>query len=176
MAYISCPECQSSISEKAYSCPHCGYPLREVPVVVRRKRWGWQWKSETSLLGWPLVHIAIGFDQQTGKLLVAKGIIAIGWFAIGLITVAQFGVGLLFGFGQFIAGLVVIAQFAMGGLFGLGQFACGMVAIGQMALGEYVLCQIGVGKHVWSTKVVDPEAQRYFMALWEQLLHWLYIR
>lgn len=26
---IQCPECQLQISDKAYSCPHCGYPLKE---------------------------------------------------------------------------------------------------------------------------------------------------
>lgn len=26
---ISCPECELQVSDKAYSCPHCGYPLKE---------------------------------------------------------------------------------------------------------------------------------------------------
>ena len=29
MALIKCPECESSISEKALSCPYCGYPLQD---------------------------------------------------------------------------------------------------------------------------------------------------
>ena len=28
----TCPECQQSVSEKAYTCPHCGYPLSEQKV------------------------------------------------------------------------------------------------------------------------------------------------
>jgi TM2 domain-containing membrane protein YozV len=28
MALIECPECAQSVSEKAWSCPSCGYPLR----------------------------------------------------------------------------------------------------------------------------------------------------
>lgn len=28
MALIKCPECNESVSEKANSCPHCGYPLK----------------------------------------------------------------------------------------------------------------------------------------------------
>lgn len=26
----TCPECEQSVSEKAYTCPHCGYPLKEI--------------------------------------------------------------------------------------------------------------------------------------------------
>ncbi len=29
---ISCPECQLQVSDKAISCPHCGYPLKDVPT------------------------------------------------------------------------------------------------------------------------------------------------
>ena len=27
MALISCPECEHSVSDKAFSCPSCGYPM-----------------------------------------------------------------------------------------------------------------------------------------------------
>lgn len=30
---INCPECDSTVSDKAYSCPHCGYPLKIPPTV-----------------------------------------------------------------------------------------------------------------------------------------------
>ena len=78
---------------------------------------------------------AFGRHPQTGKLLVEKGIIAIGQFGIGFITIAQFGVGLLLGVGQAALGLH----------FGLGQFATGITAIGQLALGKWVLAQAGAG-------------------------------
>lgn len=29
MALIKCPECELQVSDKALSCPHCGYPLKE---------------------------------------------------------------------------------------------------------------------------------------------------
>lgn len=31
MALINCPECNHQISDKAVSCPNCGYPLDEIP-------------------------------------------------------------------------------------------------------------------------------------------------
>lgn len=29
MALTTCPECSGKVSDKAYSCPHCGFPLRD---------------------------------------------------------------------------------------------------------------------------------------------------
>lgn len=29
---ISCPECKLQISDKAFSCPHCGFPLKNAPM------------------------------------------------------------------------------------------------------------------------------------------------
>lgn len=105
--------------------------------------------------------MSVGKDRN-GKLRVAKSWIAIGQFGASLVTVAQFGVGVLFGFGQCILGITAIAQFAAALLFGLGQFASGYVAIGQIAFGYHVLCQTGYGIHLWFQKVADPEAVRFF--------------
>lgn len=109
----------------------------------------------------PLVHIAFGRTEE-GRLRVAKGVVAIGQFGIGVVTIAQVGVGFLFGLGQFILGFVVVAQFALAVYFGLGQFAAGYIAIGQFALGYYVLAQTGLGKYVWSAESRDPAAAQFF--------------
>jgi hypothetical protein len=149
----------------AQTCPRCGHPVR---------RWrGFEWRTRAQVLGWPLVHVAFGRNRETGALLVARGIIAIGQFGIGLITIAQFGVGLLFGLGQVVGGCVALGQVALGLQFGAGQLATGMTAIGQVALGKYVLAQLGIGKYIWSTRVVDPEAVRHFQALWSTVRHLL---
>ena len=29
MALIKCPECELQVSDKALSCPHCGYPMKK---------------------------------------------------------------------------------------------------------------------------------------------------
>jgi hypothetical protein len=96
---------------------------------------------------------------------VARGIVAVGQFAIGVIAIAQFGVGLLFGFGQIILSPVAVAQIAIGILFGLGQLACGVVAIGQVAVAYYALCQAGSARHLWSPWRQDGEAVRFFRQL-----------
>lgn len=35
MALIKCPECSGTVSNKAYSCPHCGYPMQCIPATVK---------------------------------------------------------------------------------------------------------------------------------------------
>lgn len=37
MALINCPECCHQISDKAQSCPNCGYPLNEILSVNTKK-------------------------------------------------------------------------------------------------------------------------------------------
>ena len=32
MALINCPECNKEISDRATSCPHCGYPISSAPL------------------------------------------------------------------------------------------------------------------------------------------------
>jgi hypothetical protein len=166
MALTRCRECSVEVSDQARACPHCGAPLPANPTWSGT---GFEYTSARTFLGYPLVHIAFGRDRH-GKRRVARGIIAIGQFAFGLVTVAQFGVGLLFGFGQFIVGGAVLAQFA-GGLVAVGQFAAGYAALGQMVLAYYGLGQIGLAKFLWSPSRKDVEAASFFLSWWDYLKH-----
>ena len=135
-----CRSCRREVSRDAMTCPHCGAPK---PAEQGWNGTGYEWKSKQTLFGLPLVHVAAGRDAR-GKLRVAKGIIAIGQFAVGGIVIAQFGVGAVFGLGQFVAapisvgqiafGLAAIGQFAIGLLFGMGMIATGWKAIGLFTL------------------------------------------
>ncbi len=134
-----------------------------------------EFKSHTTFLGLPLLHYTRGICPETGKRIIAKGVIgvgrlatgilAIGQASFGLIAVGQLGLGLLLGLGQGATGLYAIGQAALGLLFGLGQIATGEVAIGQLAYGHYVLAQVGYGDYVWSTRRADPEAVLFFKSL-----------
>lgn len=165
MALTRCRECQKQISDQAELCPHCGIRF---PARKEWKGTGYEWKSNYTVYGYPLVHIAFGRDAQN-RLRVAKGVIAIGQFGIGLITFAQVGIGILFGFGQLMFGLTAIAQVAITPLFGAGQFATGYVAIGQIALGYYALAQFGFAEHLWSTATRDPQALEFFRRLFDEV-------
>lgn len=164
MALTPCRECKKEVSAQARVCPQCGAPF---PAKREWKGSGFDWKSQATFYGYPLVHIAFGRDAH-GKLRVAKGFFAIGQFAIGAITIAQFGIGILFGFGQFIFGLTAIAQFAIAVIFGLGQIATGYVAIGQFVLAYYGLAQVGFAKFIWSVDRKDMEAIEFFREMIEK--------
>ena len=171
MNLVPCRSCGSEVSPEALACPRCGAPFPARPSWQGR---GFEWRSATTIMGYPLVHLAIGRTNQ-GKMLVAKGIIAIGQFAVGVVTIAQFGVGLLFGFGQFILGFTALAQFAGGLLAGVGQFATGYVAVGQIVFGYYGLGQAGLCQYLWSVYHKDPQAVQFFLSLKDtlnQLFDW----
>ncbi|MEO0292967.1 MAG: zinc ribbon domain-containing protein [candidate division WOR-3 bacterium] len=164
MGIIFCRECQKELSKESRICPYCGASLPK----LEWKRQGFEWKTDKTLFGYPLIHIAFGRDTQN-KIRVAKGIIAIGQFAIGLITFAQFGIGILFGLGQFILSTTAIAQFAISILLGIGQLSIGYISIGQFSLGFYVLAQNGFGKYIWSPQMKTKEAIIFFTQLYGRL-------
>ncbi len=134
-----------------------------------------EFKSHTTFFGLPLLHYTHGKCPETGRRVIAKGIIAVGRLAtgilaighasFGLIAMGQLGLGLLLGLGQCATGLYAVGQVAVGLMFGLGQVATGEIAIGQLAYGKYVLAQLGFGEHVWSMKRADPEAVTFFKSL-----------
>jgi hypothetical protein len=90
------------------------------------------------------LHYTRGKCPETGKRVVAKGVVAVGRLAMGIFAIGQAAIGLMFG---------------------LGQIATGEIAIGQIAYGNYVLAQVGYGDYVWSMKRADPEAVKFFKSL-----------
>ncbi len=92
-----------------------------------------EYRSKEEINGWPLIHINLGTHPETGRPLVAKGVVAIGNIAFGIVSigVAAFGVVALGAFGL---GIVSLASVA------IGIIALGAVALGyEFALGVVVL-------------------------------------
>ena len=157
MSLIDCPECGHKISEKALACPQCGYPMGGGFL------WGFEYRSKTKVFGLPLIHIVPGYavNPASGRLRVAKGIIAIGHIAIGLIAIGGVALGgLCFG-GLAIGLLLAIGGMALGTV-ALGGMAIGLVAIGGAALGYYSLGAGAFGIHTLSVNNHDPEAIEFF--------------
>ena len=163
MAMIKCvKECGQEISDKAYNCPRCGFPMRDDSLPYRKMWWGYEWKSETEILGWPLIHVAIGFNKKTRRLYVAKGIIAIGQFALGLVTIAQFGIGFSFCFWTACNWIFCCRTIGYSLIFWDGSI-CGRTNCNwTIGLGKYVLAQAGYGRYLWTKSVKDPVAYEYF--------------
>lgn len=104
----ACRECKHQVSEQAISCPGCGAPY---PAREKWDGWGFEYKSKTTILGLPLVHIS--FKYRANKVpVVAVGVISIGQFGAGIINISQFGIGIL-SISQFTVALYAVAQFAL---------------------------------------------------------------
>ena len=113
-----CQECGHIVSEQAVFCPNCGQPY---PAMDRNAARGFEYKSEATIFGLPLLHICFKYRLNRAPV-PAKGIVAIGQFAAGLFTISQFGVG-----------LVSISQFTVAG-WALAQFALAYNLIAQFGL------------------------------------------
>ncbi|MCU7933825.1 MAG: zinc ribbon domain-containing protein [Candidatus Thiodiazotropha sp. (ex Dulcina madagascariensis)] len=114
----SCRECKHEVSEQAAACPNCGAPF---PAREKWDGWGFEYKSEATLLGLPLLHISFKFRPNRVPV-PAKGVIAIGQFAYGIFTLSQFGVG-----------VVSVSQFTIAG-YALAQFAFAYSLIAQFGI------------------------------------------
>lgn len=91
---------------------------------------GYEYKSERTLFGLPLVHINLGYGLRG-----AKGVFAVGNYAVGVVAVGGFSAGLI-GIGGLSVGLLAIGGVAVGGL-ALGGLAVGGIALGACAVGRY---------------------------------------
>lgn len=119
-------------------------PRQAGPTVVEHhyhyEGWHYEYKSERTLFGMPLVHINLA---QRG-LCWARGAIAIGNVATGLVAVGCFAAGIV-SLGAICVGLLVLAGMALG-LVALGAVCIGVIAIGGCALGYLAMggCAVGV--------------------------------
>lgn len=132
----------------------------------------YEYKSERTWLGLPLVHIRFGYGLP-----LAKGIIAIGNTAMGLIAIGGLSLGLLT-IGGFCLGLLVLCGIGLGGVtiggiatgivtFGgisIGWLAMGGVAIGQYAIGSVALAsRIALGEVSWAHLAIGEKAKGAFV-------------
>src|SRR5262245_48474176 len=104
----TCRDCSHRVSDQAVACPSCGAPF---PARERWDGYGFEYKSKTTILGLPLVHICFKYRANRTPV-VAKGVIAIGQFAAGIISIAQFGIGVI-SISQFTIAMYAVAQIAV---------------------------------------------------------------
>lgn len=160
MALMKCPECQREISERAVMCPHCGHPIRGL---------GYEYRSERELFGLPLVHIVNGYalDPVSGRLRIAKGIIAIGPVAVGGLAIGGTSLGVV-SFGGAAFGLIASGGVAVGLLLAIGGLAIGGVALGGAAIGYYAFGGGAWGVHALGGNVQDPNMLEVFRSWFQR--------
>lgn len=132
--------------------------------------WCFEYKSRRKLFGLPLVHVVYGpnIDPTTGRLRVAKGIVAIGGIAMGGFALGGVALGVIT-FGGLSIGLAAIGGCALGLLLGVGGFAVGFVAMGGCAIGYYAIGGGAFGAHVLSGARQDPALKEFFARFFPHL-------
>jgi tRNA A-37 threonylcarbamoyl transferase component Bud32 len=130
-----------------------------------------EFKSQATLFGLPLLHVCLGNDPRTGRVRVARGIVAIGGVAQGVfafggmamggIAFGGLGIGVL-SFSGASLGLVSWGGVALGLLLAVGGLAAAPIALGGMAAGYLVFGAKGIGFHVMDVMSQSPVAERFF--------------
>lgn len=127
-------------------------PATVINNYYNRQRWEYEYKSQRTLWGLPLVHIHL---RENG-LVCARGIIAIGNGAVGLVSVGILSLGLV-SLGTVSLGLLSIGCLALGivslGCVAAGLIAAGLMAIGWLALGGLVWGVYGIGGVVSASEI-----------------------
>ncbi len=117
-------------------------PDESRPRPKRRREY--EYRSATTVFGWPLVHIRSARDPEGKKLRVACGIIAIGDVAIGGVAIGAFSFGGI-AIGPFCVGLVSFGGVILGLLTALGGVAFGGFAVGGVAIGGIAVGSLAIG-------------------------------
>ena len=106
------------------------------------QRWRYEYKSRRTLFGLPLVHIRLG-DRGVG---MARGIFAVGNYALGVVTLGGFSFGLVSVGGLSFGLLFALGGWAVGGL-AVGGFAVGLIALGGGAVGLFAMGGGAIGAY-----------------------------
>lgn len=153
------------------------------PFLITRGNF-YEYKSNRTLFGLPLVHINIGRGVRRAKGIIAIGNIATGFVSLGMASIGliSFGIaslglisvgcltlGILLSIGAISVGTISIGAFAIG-IFTIGALSIGMFSIGacsvasHIAIGDFARGHIAIGRNASGTKIIEiVEKNRLFI-------------
>ena len=132
--------------------------------------YGFEYKSSTTIGGWPLIHVCAGIDPVTMRPRIARGVVAIGNIAVGGLAIGGLACGLFTVGGASLGLLLAVGGAALGLGVSVGGFAVGSIAIGGAAVGLFY----AIGGGAFGPAVIDgrhcDEAARVFLRRWLDVL------
>jgi hypothetical protein len=128
--------------------------------------YGYEYRSSTTIGGWPLIHVCAGIDPVTMRPRIAKGVVAIGNIAVGGLAIGGLAVGLLAVGGCSLGLALALGGAALGLGVSVGGFAVGSIAVGGVAVGfVYAIGATAIGPAVIDVGRCD-EAVRELVRRW----------
>jgi hypothetical protein len=123
---------------------------------------GFEYRSEATIAGWPLVHVCAGVDPVTMRPRVAKGVIALGNIAVGGVAIGGLAAGVLSVGGLSIGLLFALGGAALGAGLSIGGLTVGSVAIGGAAVGfVHAVGGAAFGPSIIDGRRCDPAAATF---------------
>ena len=151
------------------------------PEISRRL--SYEYRSKTTLFGWPLLHVAIGVNPATGRKRSARAIIAVGTAPRGFVAFGDKAVGVIacgiFGYGVVSFSVIAVGIFSCGSVaaglvFAMGGMAIAPVAMGGLAFGWFASGAIAWGRHALAPNAYDPVADKFFNPHAWRLTNWVF--
>ncbi len=113
-------------------------------------------KSNKTLWGLPLWHVAknargiVAIGVKANGIIsvgvVAKGVVSVGVVSLGAISCGTFAIGLLFAVGVFSIAMFSVGCFAIG-LYAIGAISLGVFSLGAIAIGDVSVGALAIGKY-----------------------------
>lgn len=110
---------------------------------IRIYRWHYEYKSQKTLGGVPLIHVNVGQGLYKAKGIIAVGTVAKGLISVGVLSAGVLSLGVLtlgaFSLGALSAGLLLAFGAVSLGTISFGGLSIGIFAVGGCAAGIYSL-------------------------------------
>ncbi|WP_379133821.1 helix-turn-helix transcriptional regulator [Paenibacillus sp. sgz500958] len=118
-------------------------PATRITSLDSRSLLHYEYKSERTLFGVPLVHINLGRGMYVAKGIVAIGNVSVGVLSIGILALGGLCLGAvslgIIGLAALAVGLLLAAGGVAAGAFAAGGAAFGIIAVGGLSVGIFSL-------------------------------------